>query len=211
MTYSDKLLGTTIDAGQTNRQYSQYKIEHTGPTLEEVVTVTKETKQELEDGTTELVTEKVPLADSEQTLTDYFTGAIQTDTDATETYTDSSGASVQYDNRVRVEDATTRDEVVAELDAESVDYDSFEFALSDKEKHIIEREDPDGTNLEQVLNQKSELIDRELVTDETKEPIASTLLSLESQDPELAQALSNVFEVMTGETPAEFDERTSSE
>lgn len=205
MTYSDKILGTTIDAGQTRRRYSQYKIEHTGSPLEEIVTVTEEVEQELEDGSTEMVTQEVTLEESEQTLRDYFTGAIQTDTDATETYTDSDGKSVQYDNRVRVEDATTRDEVQAEL-ADPIH--TSEFSLTDQQKYLIQREGAvDDGEVDQVLENLTTVLDRDLVDDETRLTIAQTIDQIKTNNPELGGALADVYEVFTGETPTETSSR----
>jgi hypothetical protein len=187
MTHADKILGLQISDGQTDRQYSTHKIEHRGDSLETYL----------------------DLADDE-TLGDQFSDAIQLDQETSETYTDADGIEQSYPHRVRVGSATVRDAVVAELTDAGVDHVVAEYALTDTQKYVLEREgvtNDDAVNL--ALEKRAGLLDRALVDDQTREPIADAIQQIQSQDADLGTALANVYEILTGETPTETVDRLS--
>jgi len=206
----DKLLGVAVTDGQTVRTYTSHKVEYdSAESLTELLTVAKAVEQE--DGT--LAEVAVPLEESETTLEEYIGyGSLKDKDGASGEYTDASGAPNSYTRRLLVEDDETLDAVTAELDALGVPYSAEDVSPTPKERHVIEREGArTAQEIEKALGQKAELLDRELVTDETKVPIAQALDSMKETDPELAGALDNVFEVMTGETSQELLDRLDKE
>lgn len=196
MAHSDKTLGTTISDGVMTHEYSTHKVEYDSEdSLEDLITVTVEN----EDG----VMVEVSLAKSEQTLTEYLGHAINQDLNAGETYT-ADGTEQPYSRRVIVGSQEARNAVTNELDNLGITNDSFTFALSDKEKHIIERESAtNDAQVNHVLHDKRDILDRSLVEDETRLPIAEAILTTIDNDPGLGNALDNIFEVVTGETAQE--------
>lgn len=185
--HEDTILGVTVSNGQTERTYTSHKVEY-------------DSDKSLAD-----------LLEVEDPLETYLgEGQVQDKEGADGSYTDADGNEVSYNSRVLVEDAATRDAVVAELDSLDVPNTTSEFSISAKKRHVIEREGARNTReIEEALSAKAELLDRNLVKDDTKEPIAQAIKAMEADDPELAGALDNVFEVMTGETSDELLTRLS--
>lgn len=193
---TDKILGTTIDAGETNRQYSEYKVEHTGDPLDQLLTVE-------EDG------EQVTLEESEQTLNEYFNAPVRADTDTTEEYTvvqdDGTETTERYDHRVRVADAATRDAVLGELT--DVKHDSFEYALTAKQRVLIERDgETNAREIERVLSKKNELFDRNLVEQDDIRQISSQFDKLATENPYTAKTFNTVAHILTGNDMFEIND-----
>jgi len=208
--HEDTILGVVVSNGETTRTYTSHKVEYDSTeSLTELLTVAEEVEQE--GGT--LTEVDMPLEESETTLEEYIGhGSLKDKDGASGEYTDESGAPNSYTRRLLVEDGKTLDAVTAELDALGVPYSAEDVSPTPKERHVIEREGArNAQEIEKALGQKAELLDRELVTDETKVPIAEAIDSMKGTDPELAGALDNVFEVMTGETSQELLDRLDTE
>jgi hypothetical protein len=140
-----------------------------------------------------------------QTLSDYL-GAGRID-DRSTTVTNSDGTTSE-DRFALVEDDLTRDALTRELDTLGVSYQVSDVSVSQKERLIIEREGARNQNeIEDALEHKATLLDRELVEDSSKQPIAQAIKQLESTDSDLASALGEVYHVVTGETPQETLDR----
>lgn len=202
--YEDTILGVSVSNGQTTRTYTSHKVEYDSTeSLTDLLESEREQTETNEDGE-EVVTDTL-------TLQEYVgQGSLKDKEGADGTYTDVDGNEVSYNRRVLVEDAATKDAVVAELDSLDVPNETSDVSISAKERHVIEREGAQNAReIEKALLLKAELLDRELVEDDTKEPIAQAIKGIKSNDPELGGALDNVFEVMTGETSDELLTRLS--
>lgn len=194
MNISDKLLGVSVDAQTTERHYASYKIDY--DSQDDLQTLL------LEDETSD-TTDSAPV--DTQTLSDYL-GAGRID-DRTTTVTNSDGTTSD-DRFALVEDDITRDALTTELDALSISYQVSDVSVSQKERLIIEREGARNQNeIEDALKHKATLLDRELIEDSSKQPIAQAIKQLESTDADLAGALGEVYHVVTGETPQETIDR----
>jgi len=133
----DKLLGIAKNGRTTERTYSAYRIDYdSADGIAEIVTV------EETDGDGAVVS--VPLTESDQTVADYFSGALKNPPagypghEASGTYTDGSGNTVSYKRKVLVEDATTRDEVTTELTEAGIEYEVTDVTPTADEKAHIE-------------------------------------------------------------------------
>jgi hypothetical protein len=187
VTNADKILRLTIDAGEISRQYSTHKIEHRGDALDSYLNI----------------------SDS-GVLADQFSDPIQIDQETSETFTDADGVEQPYPHRVRVGSAAVRDAVVSELTDAGVDHIVSAYALTEMQKYVLERggvTNDDAVN--RALEKRIGLLDRALVDDQTREPIATAIQQIQSQDADLGTALTNVYEVLTGETPTETTDRLS--
>lgn len=194
MHISDKLLGVSVDAQTTERHYASYKIDY--DSQDDLQTLL------LEDETSDS-TDSAPV--DTQTLSDYL-GAGRID-DRNTTVTNSDGTTSE-DRFALVEDSATRDALTSELDRLGISYQVSDVSVSQKERLIIEREGARNQNeIEDALKHKATLLDRELIEDSSKQPIAQAIKQLESTDPDLAGALGEVYHVVTGETPQETIDR----
>lgn len=197
----NKILSTAVSNGQTERTYAEYEVAYdSSDDLAEIITVIEED----EDGNAS----ELPIAQAETTLTEWLDAALAQSDETNRTYQESDGTTVTFKRVVLVGSETSRDKVEAELADAGIHYESGPTDLTEKEKQIIEREGANNSKEAlEVLQKRGTLLDRELVNDETKAPIAQAIQQMKSQDPELAGALDNVFEVMTGETSKEVSER----
>lgn len=194
MHISDKLLGVSVDAQTTERHYASYKVDYDSQDDLQTLLLENETSD---------TTDSAPV--DTQTLSDYL-GAGRID-DRTTTVTNSDGTTSD-DRFALVEDSATRDALTTELDALSISYQVSDVSVSQKERLIIEREGARNKNeIENALKHKATLLDRELIEDSSKQPIAQAIKQLESTDPDLAGALGEVYHVVTGETPQETIDR----
>jgi transcriptional regulator of NAD metabolism len=190
MQTSKKLLGVSVDAQTTERHYASYKVDY--DSQDDLQTLLLEDSTEVEPVDT-------------QTLSDYLdAGRID---DRTTTVTNSDGTTSE-DRFALVEDGVTRDALKTELDALSISYQVSDVSVSQKERLIIEREGARNQNeIEDTLQNKATLLDRDLIEDSSRKPIAKAIKQLESTDAELASALGEVYHIMTGETPQETLDR----
>jgi len=182
MAHEDILLGVTISDGTTTRTYSAYRIDYDDSRdLAEIAGV--------DTGID---------ADGIQT---HYSGQVkavsQTAIDRGY-HTPKSG----YQQIVLVEDATTRDEVQSDLDAENITYTTEDVAPTTEEKLLIEREDAQTIDeIHEALQVKGGMLDRKLVTSDSKQSIASNIRNLPAGDEK--DALAELYHIMTGETPSE--------
>jgi hypothetical protein len=201
MNISDKLLGVSVDAQTTERHYASYKIDY--DSQDDLQTLLLEDETSDSTNSTSDTTDIAPV--DTQTLSDYL-GAGRID-DRTTTVTNSDGTTSE-DRFALVEDSATRDALTTELDALSISYQVSDVSVSQKERLIIEREGARNQNeIEDALKHKATLLDRALIEDSSKQPIADAIKQLESTDPDLAGALGEVYHVVTGETPQETLDR----
>ena len=210
MNHEDTLLGVAVSNNQTERTYTKYTIEYDlDKPMAEFLTIEETIEQN--DGTESTV--ETTLAESDTTLSEYVDGApIQDKVGAETTYTDADGTEQAYTRRVLVADETTRDIIEGELSTADVPYETRDVAPTPKQRYLIEREGArNADEVMEAIEAKGTLLDRALVTDETKVPIATAISGMQDSDPELAEALDNVFEVMTGETVAELLERVETQ
>lgn len=179
MTDKYKLVNVAQSNGTVERTYTAYRIDHdsTDP-LEQLLTV----EVTDDDGTVR----EVVLEESDTGLNEYFTGSVrcpETDT-------------------VLVSDATTRDEVEAELGAVGVGYSTTDISPTPQEKKIIEREGAlTGREVADALSDRGELMDRNLVSLSSQENLAQHIDSV--SDAETKAALEELFEIITGKTVSE--------
>jgi hypothetical protein len=207
MHISDKLLGVSVDAQTTERHYASYKIDYDSQDNLQTLLLEDEGSDTTDstDSTDETsdTTEVAPV--DTQTLSDYL-GAGRID-DRSTTVTNNDGTTSE-DRFALVEDSVTRDALTRELDALGISYQVSDVSVSQKERLIIEREGARNQNeIEDALKHKATLLDRELIEDSSKQPIAEAIKQLESTDPDLAGALGEVYHVVTGETPQETLDR----
>jgi hypothetical protein len=101
-----------------------------------------------------------------------------------------------------VEDATTRDEVQSDLDAENVTYTTEDVAPTTEEKLLIEREGARTIDeIDEALQVKGGMLDRKLISQKTKDNAATAIQNISDADTQTA--LAELYEVLTGETPSE--------
>jgi len=201
MNISDKLLGVSVDAQTTERHYASYKIDY--DSQDDLQTLLLEDKTSDSTNSTSDTTDIAPV--DTQTLSDYLDAGRIDDRSATVTNSDGT---TSEDRFALVEDSATRDALTTELDALSISYQVSDVSVSQKERLIIEREGARNQNeIENALKHKATLLDRELIEDSSKQPIAQAIKQLESTDPDLAGALGEVYHVVTGETPQEAIDR----
>jgi hypothetical protein len=187
MNITDKLLGVSVDAQTTERHYAAHRVDY-----------------DADNGLRALFLEESDGVDT-QTLDDYLdAGRID---DRSEPVTSSDGTTSE--NRFAlVEDNLTRDALTAELDALDVPYEITDVSVSEKERLIIEREGArNEREIKQALATRGTLLDRTLIKDSSKEPIARAIVELESSDAELSAAFGEMYHVMSGETPQETLDR----
>jgi len=204
--HEDTILGVVVSNGQTVRTYTSHKVEYdSAESLTELLTVSGEVEQE--DGT--LAEVAVPLEESETTLEEYIGhGSLKDKDGASGEYTDASGAPNSYTRRLLVENDKTLDAVTAELDSIGVPYSAEDVSPTPKEKHVIEREGArNEQEIEAALATRGTLLDRALIKDSSKGPIAQAIVELESSDAELSAAFGEMYHVMSGETPQETLDR----
>jgi hypothetical protein len=174
--HSDLILSVTQSDGNTTRTYSAYRIDYDSSlTLAEVADV--------------------------DDLDGHYSGQVKP---VSQTAID-RGYHTPKDNYKRlvlVEDATTRDEVQNDLDAEGVAYTTEDVSPTTQEKTIIEREEASNINeIEQALTQQNDLVERRLVSQATKDNAATAIQNVSDADAQTA--LEQLYEVLTGETPSE--------
>lgn len=186
MNYEDVLLNVAVSNSTTDRTYTKYAIEY-----------------DSDEPLSELLT------DDATTLSAYVDDALIRDkVGAESTYTDSGGTEQAFTRRVLVSDTEARDAIEGECSTREIPYETRDIAPTAKQRYLIERANArNTTEVEDAIEAKGTLLDRDLVTDDTKAPIAEAINQMGSNDPELAGALDNVFEVMTGETSDELLER----
>jgi len=144
-----------------------------------------------------------------QTTLHWSAYKISYDTSAIDLDVETDGYYTEYDTHTLVSDETTRDAIQSLLDEEGVSYETTEHAPTDEEKYIVKREGATtDAEIDTVLKYKSKLLDRALLKDESRVPIAEAIQTIKSDDPTLGSALDNVYEVMSGEKANETIERT---
>jgi hypothetical protein len=178
-----KILGVTIDANETNRQWAGYEIDYDD-----------------ERDFLELAQENGDLMEDED-LTNFTDSTVR----------DENGSVlVQYEgtdadgNRIGSNLST----VTGVFDDLGIEYTTTDVYPSDKERHVIKRENArterEATN---ALEKRGEMLDRLLVEDGTRKTVAEAILQIESSDKELGNALDEIYEVITGEKSQETLDR----
>ena len=90
----------------------------------------------------------------------------------------------------------------SDLDAENITYTTEDVAPTTEEKLLIEREDAQTIDeIHEALQVKGGMLDRKLVTSDSKQSIASNIRNLPAGDEK--DALAELYHIMTGETPSE--------
>lgn len=169
----DKLLGVTISGGTTKRTYSAYRIDYDSSlTLAEIAGV--------------------------DDLDGHYSGQAKY---IGETSINRGHYSVKdnYKRIILVSDATTRDEVQADLDSENVTYTTEDVAPTKQEKTLIEREDAQNiSEVEEALTVQNDLLERKLISQTSKDTAAEAIQNVSDADAQVA--LEKIYEVLTGET-----------
>lgn len=174
--HSDLLLGITQSDGNTERTYSAYRIDYDDSrSLDEIG----------------------GFDDVREHYTSRVKAVSQTAIDRGH-HTPKDG----YQRLVLVEDAPTRDEVQADLDANGVASTTEDVSPSIQEQVIIEREEATNTDeIEHALTQKEDLLERRLISDKSKEAAATAIQNVSDSDAQ--NALAHLYEIMTGDTLSE--------
>jgi len=127
MSNEDKLLSIAKNGRSTERTYSAYRIDYDSTdSIAELVTV-----EETDD---EGNTVEVSLAESEQTVDDYFTGSLKNPPAGYPGHE----AKDAYQRKLLVEDEATRDEVEAALTDATVSHQTEDVSPTQSEKEHIE-------------------------------------------------------------------------
>ena len=118
-----------------------------------------------------------------ETVEDYFTGQLKT----------------TPSGYVLVEDATTRDEVQALLDENSITYETTDVAPTEAEKDAIEYYDvTNGREIEEAVQKHHSSLNRSRISQASKDKLRTDIGNI--SDADAKQAIEDIFEILTGET-----------
>jgi len=104
----------------------------------------------------------------------------------------------EHEGYTLVSNETTRDDVCDLLDNAEISYEVSEYAPTPEEEYLIERAGAtNDSEIDRVLENERDLVDREMVSGESKERLAQTIGDLDSDE---AVALEVLYEIVTGES-----------